>query len=166
MKTYSWLNQNRLLAHLRISAAGTFILVLFVLVSSASSSPAAPAQAYHGTITSGTFLCNGEPSGFSPTVTGTWNLSIDPKTPAQVTLTVFYNYNLHLALGYNALMLVSRNCDAVGCVYTFSGFGDSVTATLDTTVTPARFSWQVQLAGGCPPQRPYNSLTFFGVATP
>jgi hypothetical protein len=127
---------------------------------------ASPAQTYHGTLTSGTFLCNGEPSGFGPTVTGTWNLIIDPKTPAQVTLTVFYNGSLHLALGYNALMLVSRNCDAVGCVYTFSGFGDSVTATLDTTVTPARFSWHVQLAGGCPPQRPYNSLTFFGVATP
>ncbi|PYJ24981.1 MAG: hypothetical protein DME91_06370 [Verrucomicrobia bacterium] len=162
MKTYYWLGRNRLLSPLRFAIA----LLLIVLVVSASSSSASPAQAYHGTITSGTFLCNGEPSGFNPTVTGTWNLSIDPKTPAQVTLTVFYNYSLHLALGYNALMLVSENCNTAGCVYSFSGFGDSVTATLDTTMTPARFSWQVQLAGGCSPQRPYNSLTFFGVATP
>ena len=162
MKTYYWLSRNRLLSPLRFAIA----LLLIVLVVSASSSSASPAQAYHGTITSGTFLCNGEPSGFNPTVTGTWNLSIDPKTPAQVTLTVFYNYSLHLALGYNALMLVSENCNTAGCVYSFSGFGDSVTATLDTTMTPARFSWQVQLAGGCSSQRPYNSLTFFGVATP
>ena len=160
MKTNCWFNRNRLLPHLRIATAGTFILILLVLVSSASSLPAAPAQAYHGTITSGTFLCNGEPSSFSPMVTGTWNLSIDPATPAQVTLTVFYNGDLHLALGYNALMLVS----SAGGVYVFTGFGDSATATLDTTVAPARFSWHVQLAGGCLAQRPYNSLTFFGVA--
>jgi len=103
MKTYNSLKQNRLLSPLRFAAA----LLLIVAVVSASSSSAAPAQTYHGTITSGTFLCNGEPSSFSPMVTGTWNLSIDPATPAQVTLTVFYNGNLHLALGYNALMLVS-----------------------------------------------------------
>ena len=160
MKTYYWINQNRLLSHLRIATAGTFILVLLVLVTSARSSSASPAQTYHGTITSGTFLCNGEPSGFSPMVTGTWNVSIDPATPAQVTLTVFYNGDLHLALGYNALMLVS----SAGGVYVFTGFGDAATATLDTTVAPARFSWHVQLAGGCLAQRPYNSLTFFGVA--
>jgi len=40
-----------------------------------------------------------------------------------------------------------------------------VTATLDTTGDPATFSWQVKLGDGCPPQRPYNSLTFFGVAS-
>ena len=159
MKTYYWLGRNRLLSPLRFAIA----LLLIVLVVSASSSSASPAQAYHGTITSGTFLCNGEPSGFSPTVTGTWNLSIDPATPAQVTLTVFYNYSLHLAFGYNALMLVSSSNNGV---YVFSGFGDSVTATLDTSVAPATFSWHVQLAGGCTPQRPYNSLTFFGVASP
>jgi len=157
MKTYNSLKQNRLLSPLRFAAA----LLLIVAVVSASSSSAAPAQTYHGTITSGTFLCNGEPSSFSPMVTGTWNLSIDPATPAQVTLTVFYNGDLHLALGYNALMLVS----SAGGVYVFTGFGDAATATLDTTVAPARFSWHVQLAGGCPAQRPYNSLTFFGVAS-
>ena len=142
-----------------------FILVVLVLVGSVSSLPAEPAQTYHGTLTGGSFYCSGTQVA-GPVVTGTWNLSIDPKTPAQVTLTVFYNYSLHLALGYNALMLVSENCNTAGCVYSFSGFGDSVTATLDTTMTPAKFSWQVQLAGGCSSQRPYNSLTFFGVATP
>ena len=86
----------------------------------------------------------------------------DPATPAQITLIVFYNDSPHLAFGYNALMLVSSSDDGV---YVFSGFGDSVTVTLDTSVAPATFSWHVQLSGGCPPARPYNSLTFFGAAS-
>jgi hypothetical protein len=86
----------------------------------------------------------------------------DPATPAQITLTVVYNDSPHLAFGYNALMLVSSSDDGV---YVFSGFGDSVTVTLDTSVPPTTFSWHVQLSGGCPPARPYNSLTFFGVAS-
>ena len=163
MKTNYWFNQNRLLPHLRIATAGMFILVALVLMTSASPSSAAPAQTYHGTLTGGTFLCNGDPSIFAPIVTGTWNVIIDPKTPAQVTLTVFYNGSQHLAFGYNALMLDSSASG--GGVYVFSGFGDAVTATLDTTGDPATFSWQVKLGDGCPPQRPYNSLTFFGVAS-
>ena len=103
-----------------------FILVALVLMTSASPSSAAPAQTYHGTLTGGTFLCNGDPSIFAPIVTGTWNVIIDPKTPAQVTLTVFYNGSEHLAFGYNALMLVSSS----GGVYVFAGFGDAATATL------------------------------------
>ena len=54
-------------------------------------------------------------------------MSIDPKTPAQVTLNVFYNGSHHLAFGYNALMLVSY---ADG-VYVFTGLGDAATATLE-----------------------------------
>jgi hypothetical protein len=135
-------------------------VVLLVLVTSASWSPAAPAQTYHGTITGGTFYCDGAPVN-GPIVTGTWNVSMDPATPAQVTLNVFYNGSHHLAFGYNALMLVSFSDG----VYVFSGFGDAVTATLNTNATPATFSWHVELGVSCPDQNPYDSLTFFGVAS-
>jgi hypothetical protein len=107
-------------------------------------------------------LCNGDPSGFSPIGTGTWTLSIDPKTPAQVTLAAFYNGSLHVVFGYNALMQTSY----IGGVYVFSGFGDTAKATLNTTVTPAIFYWYVEQPqfNDCPPNHPYNSLTFIGVA--
>jgi hypothetical protein len=132
--------------------------VIQLALTSASSLQAEPAQTYHGMLTGGTFYCDGsQVSG--PIVTGTWNLSIDPQTPAQLTLDVFYNGSQHLAWGYNALMLVSF----VDGVYVFSGFGGIATATLDTSVTPAAFAWHVELGGGCPPSHPYNSLTFFGV---
>ena len=129
------------------------------LVTLASSSQAAPAQTYHGTLTGGMFFCDGTPVA-GPIVTGTWNVSIDPATPAQVTLNVFYDGSHHLAFGYNALMLVSY----VDGVYVFSGLGDIATATLDTRVDPATFSWHVELGGGCPPEHPYDSLTYFGLA--
>jgi hypothetical protein len=159
MKTYSSLNQNRLLSHLRIATAGTFILVVLVLVTLASSLPAAPAQTYHGTLTGGSFYC-GETQVAGPIVTGTWNLTIDPATPAQLALDVFYNGSHHLAWGYNALILISY----VDGVYVFSGFGGIATAALDTSVTPATFHWHVELGVSCPDQYPYNSLTFSGVA--
>jgi len=136
------------------------VAALSILVVSASWSPAAPGQTYHGTLTSGEFLC-GSTLVPGPAVTGNWNVIIDPKTPAQVSLNVFYDGGHHLAFGYNALMLVWF---AKG-VYTFSGFGDAVTVTLDTTKTPATFSWHVQLSGGCPAERPYDSLSYLGVAT-
>ena len=82
------------------------VAALSILVTSASSSQAAPAQTYHGTFTGGTFYCDGNPVA-GPIVTGNWNVNIDPKTPAQVTLNVFYDGSHHLAFGYNALMLVS-----------------------------------------------------------
>ena len=139
----------------------TCIVAAFsILVTSASSSLAVPAQTYHGTLTGGTFYCDGNPVPLF-TVTGNWNVNIDPRTPAQVTLNVFYDGSHHLSFGYNALMLVSSS----GGVYVFSGFGDSATATLDTNTTPATFSWHVELGGGCPPEHPYDSLTFFGVAS-
>jgi hypothetical protein len=51
-----------------------------------------------------------------------------------------------------------------GGVYVFSAFGGFATATLDTSVTRARFSWHVDFGVSCPAQNPFNSLTFFGVA--
>jgi hypothetical protein len=152
MKTNYWFNRNRLLSGLCVVTA--LLLVPSVLFISASSSQAEAAQTYHGTLTGGTFLCDGTPVN-GPIVTGTWNVNIDPQTPAQVTLNVFYNGGHHLAFGYNALMQVSF----VNGVYVFSGFGDAATATLDTTANPATFSWHVELGVSCPDQNPYNSLT-------
>ena len=136
------------------------VAALSILVTSASSSPAAPGQTYHGTLTDSTFYCNGEESDFRPTVTGTWNLIIDPQTPAQLTLDVFVNGRHDVAFGNNALMLISHDDG----VYVFSAFGGFAMATLDTSVTPARFSWHVEFGVSCPDQNPFNSLTFFGVA--
>src|SRR5436190_203112 len=137
-------------------------VILLVLVASASSSPAA--QTYHGTLTHGTFFC-GSTQVSGPIVTGTWNLRIDPATPAQLTLNVFYNGNHHLAWGYNALILDPSASG--GGVYVFSGFGGIATATLDTNANPATFSWDVdlsQLGVSCDPDdNSYNFLTFFGV---
>ena len=133
-------------------------VIVFVLVTSVGSRLADAAETYHGTVTGGTFFCNGnQVSG--PTVTGIWNLNIDAHTPAQVTLNVFYNGSHHLSFGYNKLMQVSF----ANGVYVFSGFGDTATATLDTTTDPATFSWHVELGVSCPSQNPYNSLTFSGV---
>jgi hypothetical protein len=157
MKTNYCFNRNRLPSGLRFLTA--LLLVSSVLFISASSSRAERAPTYHGTITSGTFYCDGDPVS-GPIVTGTWNVSIDPATPAQVTLNVFYDGGHHLAFGYNALMLLSY---ADG-VYLFTGFGDAVTATLNTTVNPATFAWHVEFGVSCPDENPYNSMTFFGVA--
>ena len=53
----------------------------------------------------------------------------------------------------------------VGGVYVFAGFGDTVDGRRSTRMqTPATFSWQVELGGGCPPEHPYDSLTYFGLA--
>jgi hypothetical protein len=136
------------------------VAALSILLTSASSSPAAPAQTYHGRLTGSTFYCNGEESDFRPTVTGTWNLIIDPQTLAQLTLNVFVNGSHDVAFGYNALTLLSFSDG----VYVFSAFGGFAMATLDTSVTPARFSWHVEFGVSCPDQNPFNSLTFFGVA--
>ena len=161
MKTNYWFNQDRLISSLRFATVSKFILVLLVLASSASSLPATPAQTYHGTLTGSTFYCNGEENpDLRPTVTGTWNLIIDPQTPAQLTLNVFVDGRHDVAFGNNALMLISH----VDGVYVFSAFGGFAMATLDTNETPATFSWHVEFGGGCPPARPFNALTFFGVA--
>ena len=138
------------------------LLVSSVLFISANVSQATPAQTYHGTLTGGTFYCSGEPNpDYTPTVTGTWNLIIDSKTPAQLTLNVFVDGSHDVAFGYNALILISSDDG----VYVFSAFGGFATATLDTNVTPAQFSWHVEFGISCPDQNPFNSLTFFGVAS-
>ena len=117
----------------------------------------ASAITFHGSFFGGQFFCAGDPVS-TPAISGNWNVNIDPNTPAQVTLNVFYNDKHHLSEGYNALMLVSY----ANGVYVFTGFGDHVTATLDTNATPLTFAWHVDLAPGCPPNHPYDSLTFFG----
>ena len=135
--------------------------ITVALLGPARLSASQPAQTYHGTFTGSTFYCNGEENpDFRPTVSGTWNLIIDPQTPAQLTLDVFVDGRHDVAFGNNALVLSSY----VGGVYVFSAFGGFAIATLDTSVTPATFSWHVEFGGGCPPARPFNSLTFFGVA--
>jgi hypothetical protein len=152
--------KNRIIQFQRVPVILTGVILL-VLVTSASSSPAAPGQTYHGTITGSTFYCNGEETpDFRPTVTGTWNLIIDPQTLAQLTLNVFVDGRHDVAFGNNALILISYD----DRVYVFSAFGGFATATLDTSVTPARFSWHVEFGVSCPDQNPFNSLTFFGVA--
>ena len=136
-------------------------VIVLVLVTSASSLPAEPAQTYHGRLTSGTFYCNGEPTDYTPTITGTWNLIIDPQTPAQLTLDVFVNGRHDVAFGYNALILDPSHSG--GGLYVFLAFGGFAIATLDTTVSPAAFSWHVEFGVSCPDENPFDSLTFFGV---
>jgi hypothetical protein len=135
-------------------------VILLVFVTLVSPSQAERARTYDGTLTGGTFYCNGEPIDYTPTITGTWNLIIDPQTSAQLTLNVFVDGRHDVAFGYNALILISHDDG----VYVFSAFGGFATATLDTSVTPATFSWHVEFGISCPDQNPFNSLTFFGVA--
>ena len=144
---------------LKITALAAITVALLSPARLFASQPAEPAQTYHGTITGGAFDCDlTQVPG--PIVTGIWNVNIDPATPPQVTLNVFYNGSHHLAFAYNKLMLVSYD----NGVYTFTGFEDSATATLNTMVSPATFEWRVALGLSCPNQNPYNSLTYFGVA--
>jgi hypothetical protein len=78
------------------------------------------------TLTGSTFYCNGEETpDFRPTVTGRWNLIIDPQTLAQLTLNVFVNGRHDVAFGNNALTLISYDDG----VYVFSAFGGFPTAT-------------------------------------
>jgi hypothetical protein len=136
-----------------------YVIASLLFAATANSFAADPAQTYSGMLNGGQFFCAGTPVQ-TPIISGVWTVSIDPNTPAQVTLNVFYDGRQHLAFGYNALMLVSY----FGGVYTFSGFGDSAIATLNTNYSPARFSWHVELGSGCPPSHPYDSLIFLGVA--
>ena len=135
------------------------IIASLLFVAAANSFAAADrAKTYSGRLNGGQFYCAGTPVQ-TPIISGVWTVSIDPHTPAQVTLNVFYDGLHHLAFGYNALMLVSYS----GGIYIFAGFGDTATAVLDTNPSPATFSWHVELGGGCPPEHPYDSLTFLGV---
>ena len=61
----------------------TYIVAAVVtLVTSVSSSQAAPAQTFHGTFTGGSFYCGADQVA-GPIVTGNWNVNIDPKTPVR-----------------------------------------------------------------------------------
>ena len=67
---------------LKITALAAITVALLGPVRLFASQPAEPAQTYHGTLTGGTFCCNGEESpDFRPTVTGTWNLIEARKDP-------------------------------------------------------------------------------------
>ena len=146
---------------LKITALAAITVALLGPARLFASQPAEPAQTYHGTLTGSTFYCNTEEvSDFTPTVTGTWNLIIDPQTLAQLTLNVFVDSRHDVAFGNNSLTLLSQDSG----FYVFSAFGGFAMATLDTSVTPAKFSWHVQFGISCPSQNPFNSLTFFGVA--
>jgi hypothetical protein len=102
---------------LKITALAAIMVALLGPARLFASQPAEPAQTYHGTLTGGTFFCNGEESpDFRPTVTGTWNLIIDPQTLAQLTLNVFVDGRHDVAFGNNALTLMSHD----GGVYMFS----------------------------------------------
>ena len=57
-------NQNKKENHImrnRKNIVTYMVAALSILVTSASSSLAAPAQTYHGTLTGGTFYCDGNP---------------------------------------------------------------------------------------------------------
>ena len=140
---------------LKITALAAITLALLGPARLFASQP----KTYHSTPTSSEPLCDMTPVP-GPPVTGNCNVNIDPMTPPPVTISAFYDGGRHLAFGYNALMLVWFSDG----VYVFPGFGDAVTVTLDTNESPATFSWQVERSGGCSAQRPYNSLSYVGVA--
>jgi hypothetical protein len=141
----------------------TYIIAAFsILVASASSLPAAPAQTYHGIFTGGTFYCGGTPVPVF-TVTGNWNVSIDPKTPAQshAQRLLRRKPSPGVRLQRADAGLVRRRRLRVRRVRRRSD-GDA----RYKMQTPATFSWHVELGGGCPPEHPYNSLTYFRIGEP
>ena len=145
-------------------------VILSILVTLASSSPAAPAlqppQTYAGTLTNAEFIsCSGQlldPPAYS--IAGTWVLQIDSITqpqvapPAQLTMLVFRDGSPYLRFPHIELTPISLQDG----VYTYS-YGSQVTATLDTNTTPATFLWHVEFTDGCT-VRSYRSLTYFGEA--
>jgi hypothetical protein len=97
-----------------------YVIASLLFAATSNSFAADPAQTYSGTLNGGQFFCAANPVQ-TPIISGIWTVSIDPNTPAQVTLKVFYDGRHHLAFGYNALMLETSS----NGVYFFSGFGDS-----------------------------------------
>jgi hypothetical protein len=134
------------------------------------AAPASAATKNHGVLTGGQFLC-GTTEVDGPAVTGFWNLSLDRrsrtsgsaqapiKPHGEVHINVLYDGLPHLSIEANDLLVRSL----VGGVYTFSAFGGVATATVDTNA--GTFTWHVELGGGCTPDRPYDSLTYFGSTT-
>jgi hypothetical protein len=144
----------------------SIVAVLSILVTSASSSPAAHGQTYQGTLTHGEFIsCDGQILNPPPySVGGTWVLNIDRMTQAQVpppahlTMVVFNNGSPYLVFPYIELTPVSLQ----NGIYTYT-YGTQVTLTLDTNTTPATFFWHVEFTDNCT-LRTYESLTYIGVA--
>ena len=142
------------------------VAVLSILVTSASSSPAAHGQTYYGTLTHGEFIsCDGQildPPAYA--VGGTWVLSIDamiqPQVPppAHLTMIVFNNGSPYLVFPYIELTPISLQ----NGIYTYT-YGTQVTLTLDTNTTPATFFWHVEFTDNCT-LRTYESLTYIGLA--
>jgi hypothetical protein len=146
------------------------VAALFLLVTSASTSPGAPPlqlpQNFTGILTHGEFVsCDGEilnPPAYL--VGGTWVLNIDMITqpqippPAHLTMVVFRDGSLYLVFPHIELTPISLQ----GGVYTYT-YGTQVTATLDTNTTPATFNWHVEFDDNCT-LRSYESLTYIGVA--
>jgi hypothetical protein len=134
------------------------------------AAPASAATKNHGVLTGGQFSC-GTVEVDGPTVTGFWNLSLDRRSRTSassqdslkphgaVHINVFYDGAPHLSIEASDLIVRSL----VGGVYTFSAFGGVATATLDTNT--GTFTWHVELGGDCTPDRPYDSLTYFGSTT-
>src|SRR5215831_11631257 len=108
-----------------------YVIASLLFTGTANSFAADPAQTYSGRLNGGQFFCAGLPVQ-TPIISGIWTVSIDPNTPAQVTLNVFYDGRHHLAFGYNALMLETYS----GGIYIFSGFGDTAMAMLNTNTSP------------------------------
>jgi hypothetical protein len=145
----------------------TYIVVaVAILATSASSSLGAQPQVYLGKLTHGEFVsCEGQildPPAYA--VGGTWVLSIDAMTqplvppPAHLTMVVLRDGSHYLSFPHIELTPVSLQ----NGIYTYT-WGTQVVATLDTSTTPATFSWQVEFDDNCT-DRAYQSLTYFGIA--
>ena len=81
---------------LKITALAAITVALLGPARLFASQPAEPAQTYHGTITGGTFYCDGQ-SDFRPIVTGTWNVNIDPQRRLRSRSTSSMTVAMHLA---------------------------------------------------------------------
>ena len=142
------------------------VAAVAILVTSASSSLGVQPQVYVGKLTHGEFVsCDGQvldPPAYA--VGGTWVLHIDKMTqpqvppPARLTMVVFRDGSQYLVFPNIELTPVSLQDG----VYTYT-WGLQVTATLDTTTTPATFEWHVVFDDNCT-LRSYGSLTYFGLA--
>jgi hypothetical protein len=141
----------------------TYIIAAFsILVISANSSLAVQPQVYLGRLTHGEFVsCDGQlldPPAYA--VGGTWVLSIDAMTQAQVppsahlTMVVLRDGSNYLAFPHIELTPVSLQDG----IYTYR-WGTQVTAILDTNTTPATFAWHVVFDDNCT-LRSYGTRTW------
>jgi len=66
------------------------VIASLLFAATGDSFAADPAQTYSGRLNGGQFFCAGTQVQ-TPIISGFWTVSIDPNTPAQVTLNVFYD---------------------------------------------------------------------------